>query len=169
MSPSSPRPGPLLLERERELERLRAGVSAAAGGAGRVILVEGDPGVGKTALLAAAAEVAGGGGLTVLRARGGELEATSGFGIVQQLLERVVVDAGPDRDDGLLSGAAALAAAPLGLAPADLPMDPAQARHGLYWLLANLAEREPLALLVDDAQWADAPSLDWLLYLARRL
>ena len=50
-----------------------------------------------------------------------------------------------------------------------MPLDTAQARHGLYWLLAELTERGPLALLVDDAQWADVPSLDWLLYLARRL
>ncbi len=159
-----------LLERDPQLDRLRDGAAGARAGAGRLLLVEGDPGVGKTALLAAAAEVAAGEGLAVLAARGGELEITHGFGIVQQLIERSVVRAeGADRE-GLLSGAAALAAAPLGLASAGgPPLDPAQARHGLYWLLANLAEREPLTLLIDDAQWADAPSLDWLLYLARRL
>jgi DNA-binding CsgD family transcriptional regulator len=168
LSASDTRTGPLQ-ERERELERLAAGVAAAAAGAGRVVLVEGDPGVGKTALLATAAELAAASGLSVLRARGGELETAGGFGVVQQLLERAFVGTGADRRDQLLSGAAAQAAAPLGLTPAGLPMDPAQARHGLYWLLANLAEAGPLALLVDDAQWADQPSLDWLLYLTRRL
>ncbi|HTR75371.1 MAG TPA: AAA family ATPase [Solirubrobacterales bacterium] len=158
-----------MLEREHELGRLRAGVEAAAGGAGRLILVDGDPGVGKTTLLAATAAVAAEAGLGVLTARGGELEVASGFGVVQQLLERAVVEVGEEERARLLGGAAALGAAPLGLAPAGLPLDPAQARHGLFWLLANLAEREPQALLVDDAQWADAPSLDWLLYLARRL
>jgi DNA-binding CsgD family transcriptional regulator len=41
--------------------------------------------------------------------------------------------------------------------------------HGLYWLAANLASQAPLALMVDDLHWADAPSLRFLLYLARRL
>jgi DNA-binding CsgD family transcriptional regulator len=159
-----------LLERDPQLDRLRVGAAGARSGAGRLLLVEGDPGAGKTALLAAAAEVATGEKLTVLGGRGGELEITHGFGVVQQLLERSVVRADGAERERLLAGAASLAAAPLGLAPAGgPPLDPAQARHGLYWLLANLAEREPSALLVDDAQWADAPSLDWLLYLARRL
>jgi DNA-binding CsgD family transcriptional regulator len=39
----------------------------------------------------------------------------------------------------------------------------------LYWLAANLAERQPLVLSVDDVQWADPASAAWLLYLARRL
>ena len=41
--------------------------------------------------------------------------------------------------------------------------------HGLYWLVVNLAERAPLLLAIDDAQWADEPSLRFLLHLAHRL
>ena len=41
--------------------------------------------------------------------------------------------------------------------------------NGLYWLTLNLAEAQPLALVIDDLQWADAPSLRWLAYLARRI
>ena len=41
--------------------------------------------------------------------------------------------------------------------------------HGLYWLVVNLAARGPLLIAVDDAHWADEPSLRWLAYLARRL
>ena len=41
--------------------------------------------------------------------------------------------------------------------------------HGLYWLVVNLTERGPLVLAVDDAQWADEPSLRFLLHLAHRL
>ncbi len=41
--------------------------------------------------------------------------------------------------------------------------------HGLYWLTANLADSEPLLLVVDDAHWADIPSLRFMHYLARRL
>jgi DNA-binding CsgD family transcriptional regulator len=41
--------------------------------------------------------------------------------------------------------------------------------HGLYWLVVNLAARGPVLIAVDDAHWADEPSLRWLAYLARRL
>ena len=41
--------------------------------------------------------------------------------------------------------------------------------HGLYWLTVNLADRRPLLIAVDDAHWADEPSLRWLAYLAPRL
>ena len=41
--------------------------------------------------------------------------------------------------------------------------------HGLHWLCARLAEAIPLALLVDDAHWADEPSLRFLDYLEARL
>ena len=40
--------------------------------------------------------------------------------------------------------------------------------HGLYWLLANLCDQQPVLLVDDDAQWADTQSLRWLDYLARR-
>ena len=40
--------------------------------------------------------------------------------------------------------------------------------HGLYWLCANLAERKPLLLTVDDLHWVDGPSLSWLAYLGPR-
>ena len=43
------------------------------------------------------------------------------------------------------------------------------AAHGLEWLAANLAERAPAVLVVDDVHWADAPSLRWLAQLAARL
>src|ERR1700761_3850057 len=94
-SVDAPAPSAPLFEREPELERLRAGVAAARGGEGRLLLVEGDPGVGKTALLAAVAVIAGEEGLAGLTARGGELEAAGGFGVVQQLLERSVAEATP--------------------------------------------------------------------------
>ena len=80
------------------------------------------------------------------------------------------------RTQRLLRGAAGLAALPLGLpgAAAETPSldspDPAfAALHGLYWLVANLAAERPLVLIVDDAHWADLPSLRFCSYLARRL
>jgi len=72
----------------------------------------------------------------------------------------------------LFSGAAGLAAPLFG----ESGLDEAPAGdvsfailHGLYWLAANAALSRPTLLLVDDVHWADAPSLRWLSYVARRL
>src|SRR5262249_15533420 len=65
------------------------------------------------------------------------------------------------------------AAAVLGLPGAraiDSPVEPSFAvQHGLYWLCANLAAGGPVCIVVDDAQWADAPSLRYLAFLLTRL
>jgi DNA-binding CsgD family transcriptional regulator len=47
--------------------------------------------------------------------------------------------------------------------------DPTGVIHGLYWLAMNLADRDPVLLVLDDAHWADAQSLRWLVYLAARV
>ena len=70
----------------------------------------------------------------------------------------------------LLSGPAELAGRLVGAAPAEARAEPGLAvLHGLYWLTANLAERQPLALVVDDIHWGDEVSLRFLLYLAHRI
>jgi predicted ATPase len=63
-----------LLEREHELAELRDALADAQDGRGRVVLVEAPAGLGKTSLLRAASETAGGEGFACLRARAGELE-----------------------------------------------------------------------------------------------
>src|SRR5262245_61231382 len=164
---------PVLIERERELAPLSQGLGEAREGRGRVILVEAPAGLGKTSLLGAAAETALGMGFACLRARAGELERDFAYGCVRQLLEPVVAHApGPERDRWL-TGAAALAR-PLFEPP--VPGSPGRSTdaafamlHGLYWLLSNLADDGPVALSVDDLQWADADSLRLLVYLAPRL
>ena len=154
-----------LLERSAELSAIRAACEAPASGEGRAVVVEGPPGIGKTALVAAAREWARAAGLRTLAARGTELERAFGFGVARQLLEPAVHDA---RFDGAARYAAALLDVPLA-EPVHLPLGPEgafAALHGLYLLTAELA---PLALLVDDAHWADAASLRYLAYLANRL
>jgi DNA-binding CsgD family transcriptional regulator/RecA/RadA recombinase len=154
-----------LIGREQELAALTDALGAAGEG-GRIVVVEGEAGVGKTVLLATLTAAARAAGTTVLRARGGELERGEGFGIARRLLERVVSDAADGRRPELLDGAAAHALGVFGRG--EMVLDE-QARYGLYWLVANLAEAGPLAIVVDDAQWADGASLDWLAFLARRL
>jgi DNA-binding CsgD family transcriptional regulator len=149
-----------LEERDRELEAVTRVVESARSGAGGALLVEGPPGIGKTRLLGSA-RAAAGEDVRVLSARGSELERDFPFAVVRQLLEAVV-------EPSLLTGAAALAAPVLEDSAAAVEAGPA-ALHGLYWLTANLAAREPLLVLVDDLHWADLASLRWLAYLVQRL
>jgi DNA-binding CsgD family transcriptional regulator len=162
-----------LVERDLELDALATALDSARGADGGVVLVEGPSGIGKSALLAAVVERAGAVGMIALSATGGELEREFGFGVVRQLFERTVAAVSAARRRSLLSGAARFAAPALDLkAPASGEQqapDPFAVMHGLYWLVVNLSADRPVLVCVDDAHWADAPSLRWLMYLARRL
>jgi hypothetical protein len=169
MAVSSPSPG--LVERERELEELRDLLLGARAGEGAIVLIEAPAGHGKTALVRALRDEAAALGLGVLHAVGAELERGFSYGVVRQLLEGPVHAAGPERRASIFAGAARLAEPVLEARDApDLDGDLSFGRlHGLYWVLANLADEQPLAVVVDDAHWADAPSMRFLDVLARRL
>jgi DNA-binding CsgD family transcriptional regulator len=153
----------VLLERDEELECLRAHVEAAGAGRGSTCVIEGIAGIGKTSLLQAARAMAVEAGVRVLFARAGPLEAGLGWNLTRQLFASVI--AAPDRErQALLNGAAALAAPALGLEPGSA----SGSLHGLYWLASTLAQRSALLLAVDDAQWGDTPSLEYLAYLGAR-
>lgn len=165
-----PQPAPLL-ERDGELAMLGALLADVRAGEGRLGVIEGPAGIGKTRLLEEARAAAADMGLDVLSARAGELESDFGFGVVRQLLEGRLAATGEDERAEFFAGAAGLAEAvitPSTEAPASADVSHA-ALHGLYWLVANLAERSPLLLAVDDLQWADGPSLRFLHHLVTRL
>jgi DNA-binding CsgD family transcriptional regulator len=158
-----------LVERERAVEELRAALARSRDG-GEVILLEGPAGIGKSRLLEALRGAAE--GFEVLWARGGALEQDLAFGVVRQLLERRLAAAPAEERDALLGGGAAAAARVLGLGtPPDgrAGGDMAGALHGLAWAVANLADRRPLLLVVDDLHWSDRGSLEFLAFLARRV
>jgi DNA-binding CsgD family transcriptional regulator len=147
----------------RELER--AAVDRALEGARQarsgVLVVRGEPGVGKTALLAYAAERAS--DMRVLRGAGVESESGLPFASLHQVLRPVLgrLDAIPELQATALRGA-------LGLVPAQ--------RHDRFLvavavlsLLSELADGSPLLCAVDDAQWLDPASADALVFVARRL
>ena len=103
------------------------------------------------------------------RAAPGPLERHFPFGIVRALLEAPLREAAETERAQLLDGAASLAGTLLleGTVPSgDSTMLVA---HSVLWLCSALADERPLALVVDDAQWADRSSLEVLSYLARRI
>lgn len=144
----------------------------ATEGWGRLVLITGAPGIGKTRLAQAATRQAAMLRFQVCQARGTELERGFAFGIVRQLFEPLLALADAAGQAELLrgpaAGAEAVFAPPAG--PAGASPDPEFGRlHALYWFAANLSERAPLLLAVDDAQWADEATIRFLAFLAPRL
>jgi DNA-binding CsgD family transcriptional regulator len=162
-----------LVERDAELAALTAAAGEAVAGEGRLVVVEGPAGIGKTRLVRAVRRHASDElGTGVLAARGTELEAHIAFGIVRQLLDPVVFALPEPEREELFKGSARLARSVLGEPEADggaSGADRYSKISGLFWLVSALTRRGPLALAVDDAQWADEPSLEFLAFLARRL
>ncbi|MEA2439835.1 MAG: hypothetical protein QOH76_1259 [Thermoleophilaceae bacterium] len=154
---------------------MRELVANAAAGEGGVAVVEGPAGIGKTRLVQEALDAGAAAGLDCRAARGSELERDFAFGVARQLLEAHLTGLPARERRKLLAGAAGLA---LPVFPDLDQRDDAAASgldaqhavlHGLYWLVAKLAEERPLVMAVDDAHWADAPSLRFLAYLANRI
>jgi DNA-binding CsgD family transcriptional regulator len=151
----------LLLGRRGECEALARLIAAARGGEGGAIVVRGEPGIGKTALIESA--VASAQGFQVVRAVGHEAEVELPFAALHQLcrpglddLERL---AGPQRD--------ALRVA-FGLSEGD-PPDRLLVGLAVLSLLAELAARQPILCVVDDAQWLDTSSAQAVGFVARRV
>jgi predicted ATPase len=139
---------------DRLLEAVRARES-------RVLVIRGDPGVGKTALLEYVVERAT--GCRVAQAAGVQAEMELAFAGLHQLcapmLDRLERLPGPQRD--------ALGSA-FGLAAGHAP-DGFLVGLAVLSLLAEVAEERPLVCLVDDAQWLDQASRQTLAFVARRL
>jgi class 3 adenylate cyclase/DNA-binding CsgD family transcriptional regulator/tetratricopeptide (TPR) repeat protein len=152
-----------IVGREPELELLAAFTAGRAEGAVLAVL-EGEAGVGKTALWSAAAAHADQAGACVLAARPTAAEAASSYAVLDDLVRRVA---------GVLPrvtepGRRALAGAIL-LDDAGLEAEPRLVALGLLSLLEVLAAEAPVVVAVDDWQWLDAPSEAVLSFLLRRL
>jgi predicted ATPase len=158
------RPAGTLLERDGELAALEALFDAAIAGEGGALYVSGPPGIGKTALLARARRSARARGMTTLHAAGVDLARELPFGVAVDLVAPLLRDA---QSHELLAGAAAPAQALVRGGPLD--GDELRLLHALYWVVANLADRGPVAVFVDDAHWADPLSLRFALFLAQRI
>ncbi|WP_237047901.1 AAA family ATPase [Lentzea guizhouensis] len=150
-----------LLGRRREGETLERLLTQARSGAGQVLVLRGEAGIGKTALLDHVSERAA--GFRVARAAGVESESAFAYAALHQLclpfLDRLGKLPGPQRE--ALATAFGLASGPR----------PTRFMVGLavLTLLADVADEQPLVCLVDDAQWLDTMSSAVLAFVARRL
>jgi DNA-binding CsgD family transcriptional regulator len=154
-------PGGHLVGRKRERAVLDRLLEAAVRGDGGALVVHGEPGVGKTALLEYAIEV--GEGYRVASTSGVEGETGLPFAALQQLcssfLELEERLPQPQRD--ALAVAFGLNAGP--------PPNPFLVGLAVLGLMSEVAEDRPLLVVVDDAHWLDAGSARALTFVARRL
>src|SRR5215213_5002164 len=98
-----------LFDRDRELSAVGALLDHAASGAGGLLLVEGEAGIGKTGIVRAAGALARVDGWRVLDARGSELESELAFGLVREMFSEPIRATDRDGYAALFAGAAALA------------------------------------------------------------
>jgi DNA-binding CsgD family transcriptional regulator len=151
----------MLLGRDAEQRVLDDLLRTARGGRSAVLVLHGEPGIGKTALLGYAEGRAE--GMTVLRCAGVEAEHEFPFAGLHQLLRPCLdlLDRLPEPQAAALRGAF------------GLTFDPVRSRYlvslGLLSLLAEASEQAPVLCLIDDVHWLDHPSREALVFAARRL
>lgn len=160
--------GQVLYEREAELASLERALADAMAGIGRTVLIEASPGIGKTQLLDEVCRMAEG-RARVLRARGGEQEQRIPLLVTRELFTPLV-RASSDADlDRWFAGAAELAGPLVGRGTTSAAESDFALVHGIYWLIANLADDGPLLLAIDDLHWVDEATQRWIAYLLPRL
>jgi tetratricopeptide (TPR) repeat protein len=166
--------------RDDELDRLRSGVEAALSGRSQVLLIVGEPGIGKTRLAEELSTYAGIRGAQVLWGRSDEWEGQPAYWPWIQLIRGYVHlrDARELRSE-LGSAAPDIAQIVSEIRerltdlPAPPPLDPDTARFrlfdGITTFFTNASARQPLVLILDDLHWADKPSLLLLEFLTNQV
>ncbi|MEU4626182.1 AAA family ATPase [Actinoplanes sp. NPDC023801] len=152
-----------LLGRETERRALAALVEQAASGSGGAVVVVGEPGIGKSALVAEAAAQAAAGGIRVITAVGVESEEDVPCAGLHQLVHQL-----RDGIDDLPGPQRAALRAAVGLADDAVP-DLYLVGLAALTLLSDAAVKAPMLVVVEDAHWMDRASLDVLGFVARRI
>ncbi|MFJ1968292.1 ATP-binding protein [Streptomyces sp. NPDC087903] len=163
-----------LWERDEEVAAVERAVDvlcADRSSTGSLLVIRGEAGFGKTALLAETRRIAERRGCTVWSARGGETLRSVPFNVVRQLLQPALVSLLPEEAREYLGDWYDIAGPALGITdPGARQADPQGVYDGLVAAVRRLAERDwPLVLLIDDAHWADQETLRWLAAFAERL
>ena len=152
----------LILGRDAELAHLFRAVDSAS--ADPVLILAGEMGAGKSALLDRVVRRSEARGARILRAVGSESESSLAFSALHQLLRslRAEMNGIPERQHAALVHA-------FGAGPAPASPDLMPVGVAVLNLLSDLADRGPVLVVLDDAQWCDRASLDVLSFAARRL
>jgi len=153
----------VLIDRFSERAALGQLVEAVRAGESRALVIRGDPGVGKTALLDHLAGEASGSGCRVARAAGVQSEMELAFAGLHQLCAPMLAPAGrlPEPQRDALHTVLGTAAGP--------PPDRFLVGLAVLGLLSEMAAEQPLICLIDDEQWLDRASAQALGFAARRL
>ena len=172
--------GGVFVGREREVEQLRSGLEEALAGRGRLILLVGEPGIGKTSTADELATYAQIRGAQVLAGRCYEGEGAPAYWPWVQVIrayiherdpQTLVTDMGPGAAD--IAQVVSDVRERLPGLPTLPALDPEQGRFRLFdsvtTFLKNAANRQPIVVILDDLHWADRPSLLLLQFLAREM
>src|SRR5918992_3367218 len=151
----------MFVGRERERARIDRLLGDARAGRSGALLIHGEGGIGKTALMRWAIGQAS--GIRVLRPRGFETESDIPFAGLAELGTPLL-----DRLDDIPEVQARALRGALALGPAT-PHDRFTVPAGLLSLLAVAAEEQPVLVVIDDAQWLDEASLEAFLFAGRRI
>jgi DNA-binding CsgD family transcriptional regulator len=136
-------------------------------GKGQVVTVSGPVASGKTELVNGFGDYAAGCDAVVLTAAGAELEQEFAFGLVRQLIQ--AAGAGLDVPSRIIESLDRITFADVGAGGGPSSSAVALIRHELCSAVLDLARRAPVVIVVDDVQFTDAPSGEFLMYLARRI
>jgi tetratricopeptide (TPR) repeat protein len=166
----------LLVGREQELAFLDGMLAEGIGGMAKIVLVTGEPGIGKTHILAEFVARSEQRGCLALEGSAAEYEQELPFGVVTDALDAYVASIGREVVDRLAAdGLEALAdvfPSLHGLRSGAGPSPGAAERFRSYYavreLLERLAAKQPLVLVLDDLHWADGASIELVAYLLRR-
>lgn len=166
-TPQLPTGSGVLYEREREIALLEQALIDAKADESRLVLIEGQAGIGKSRLLLEMRRMAEAAGFAIVTARGYEFERDYAFGMLRQLISNAQRDEGEGEVSSNADAADELMAAFGG--------DSGEAANtfsifeGCYWATVRAAETTPILIAVDDLHWCDRPSLEYLAYLSRRI
>jgi DNA-binding CsgD family transcriptional regulator len=152
---------PRLRGRRKECDALTAFVASVRAGRSQVLVLRGEAGIGKTALLEFLVERAA--DCQIVRAAGVESELELAYAALHQLCNPYL-----DRIDRLAAPQRQALGTAFGLVSGDAP-DRFLVGLATLTLLCEVAENQPLICVVDDAQWLDQPSAQTLEFVARRL
>ncbi len=172
--------GGVFVGRDDEMEQLRMAVDSAFSGNGQVILVSGEPGIGKTTLVSEVATYAAMRGAQVLWSRNYEVSGRPPYWAWIQLIRKYVHDRNAEQlrselgSEGPVIGQIV---SEIRQALPDLPEGPDlsnefvrfQLFDGVATFLKNASQNQPLVLSLDDLHWADEPSLKLLEHVAREV